>query len=156
MDPSLRARAWAYLVSLALIGAVLWPLQQNEPKDSFPLSIYPMFSKARPTEASIDHVVAVATDGRQQAVPPHLVASGEVLQAKVAISHTLERGRRGAEELCRKVAAALVDQPDWSWAERVEVRSDRYLVLGYFSGARKPVWSRVHARCPLHPERGAP
>ena len=145
-------RAWAYSVSLLLVGAVLWPLQQRPPRDSFPLSTYPMFSRKRPTELSIDHVVAIA-DARQEAVPPNLVASGEVLQAKATITQKLRRGRRGAEELCREVAERLQGEGDWSWARHLEVRSDRYLVLGYFSGSKKPIWSRMHARCDL---RGAP
>jgi hypothetical protein len=145
-DGFFRRRAWAYLVSVTLVGAVLWPLQQNDPKDSFPLSTYPMFSRKRPTELSIDHVLAVA-GSRQEAIPPKLVASGEVLQAKTTISQKLRRGRRGAEELCRMVAERVADEGDYGWAEHIEVRSDRYLVLGYFSGAKKPIWSRVHARC---------
>ncbi len=145
-------RAFAYTVSLTLVGAVLWPLQQTKPKDDFPLSTYPMFSRKRPTELSIDHVVAVAGT-RQQAVPPHLVASGEVLQAKATITQKLRRGRRGAEELCRHVADRLRHEDGWTWADHVEVRSDRYLVLGYFSGAKKPIWSRKHAVCDT---KGAP
>lgn len=141
-------RAWAYTVSASLVGAVLWPLQQTKAEDSFPLSTYPMFSKRRPTELSLDHVVAVAAT-RQRAVPPPLVASGEVLQAKATITQKLRQGRRGAEALCREVAERLREDEDWRWADHVEVRSDRYLVLGYFSGAKKPIWSRVHARCAL-------
>ena len=148
MDGFFGRRAWAYSVSLALVGAVLWPLQQNKPEDSFPLSTYPMFSRKRPTELSLDHVVAVSA-ARQEAVPPKLVASGEVLQAKATITQKLRRGRRGAEDLCRQVADRLRGEEDWRWANHVEVRSDRYLVLGYFSGAKKPIWSRVHARCDL-------
>ena len=30
---------------------------------------------------------------------------------------------------------------------RIEVRSDTYLVAGYFSSTRKPIRSQVHARC---------
>lgn len=147
MDAYVRQRVWAYGVSLALVGAVLWPLQQQRPKDSFPLSTYPMFSRKRPTEVSIDHVVGVGPGGRQEAIPPDLVASGEVLQAKITISQKLRRGRRGAEELCEQVAARLAGRSAYAWVERVEVRSDRYLVVGYFTGARKPVWSRRHAQC---------
>jgi hypothetical protein len=149
MSRYLSQRAWGYLVSLGLIGAVLWPLQQAKPKDSFPLSTYPMFSRKRPSEVSIDHVVGVGASGRQEAIPPRFVASGEVLQAKITISQKLKRGRKGALELCKQVAARLADEEAYGWVERVEVRSDRYLVVGYFSGARKPIWSRRHASCPV-------
>jgi len=40
----------AFLSSLAMIGAVLWPVHQNwraRPQDSFPLSYYPMFRAKR-------------------------------------------------------------------------------------------------------------
>lgn len=142
-------RAYGYVVSALLLGAVVYPLQTEPPRDSFPLSTFPMFSKSRPAFITIGHVVGVGADGQTLPIPPDLVASGEVLQAKVAIHNTIQRGRRATQQLCAEVTARIAADPDYAWVVSVEVRTDRYQVAGYFSGARKPVWSRTHARCPV-------
>ncbi len=140
-------RLWGYAVSVFLLGAVLYPLQTKPPRDSFPLSTYPMFSKARPAFISVGHVMAVGKDGREEPIPPNIVGGGEVLQAKVAIRNTIRRGRNAVRELCRKVAVGVAGDDDWSWVTAIEVRTDRYQVAGYFSGGHKPVSSRLHTRC---------
>jgi hypothetical protein len=147
-------RAYGYVVSVLLLGAVLYPLQTDPLRDSFPLSTYPMFSKARPAFITIGHVVGVGKDGRLEPIPPSVVASGEVLQTKVAIRNTIRRGRRAATRLCDEVRGRVAADGSLSWVEWVEVRTDRYQVAGYFSSARKPVWTRKHARCRV--ERGGP
>lgn len=130
---------WGAIVSVVMLAAVAAPLVHGV--DSFPLSTFPMFSKARPPEVDIDHVVAVDATGKEWALPPSLVMRGEVLQTKVAITQAI-RSRR-ARELCREVAARVND----SAVVKVEVRSDRYRVRDYFSSGRKPLASRLHARC---------
>ncbi len=143
----LLERAYGYLVSAAILGAMLYPLQTEPPRDSFPLSTYPMFSKARPELIEIGHVVGVGADETRRPIPPQLVASGEVLQAKVAIEGTIARGRRAARALCEEVRARVLAEPSMDWVAFVEVRTDRFQVAGYFTGARKPVSGRLHARC---------
>lgn len=138
-------RAGPYLVSALLIAAVWLPVLENE--DSFPLSNYPMFSKARPTIAHIDHVVGRLPDGTTEVIPPAIVGSGEVLQAKTIVTHAIQRGRRATRQLCRAIAGRA---PEY---ERIEIRSDSYDVPSYFDGNTKPLKSRVHARCKA---KGAP
>lgn len=141
-------RIFAYVFSIGLVLAVLWPLQRQPPKDSFPLSTFPMFSKARPRFADISHVVGVDGEGERRPIPPALVANGEVLQAKVTIERTIRRGRRGAMKLCSEVAGRVAEAGDeFADVGKIEVRGDRYLVVGYFTSAKKPVSSRIHARC---------
>ena len=132
-----RLGAWA--VAVVTLGAVASPLREGA-QDSFPLSNFPMFSNARPAEAEIEHVVAVAGE-RREAIPPGMVASGEVLQTKVAISQTVQRGRAACRKLCREVAARVADDDAFAWAEEVHVRADRYQVLGYFTSSRRPLRS---------------
>ena len=141
-------RAYGYVVSAILLGALIYPLQTDPPRDSFPLSTFPMFSKARPAFITLDHVVGISADRKTtEPIPPELVASGEVLQTKVAIRNTVRRGRRAARELCQEVKARVATEPSLAWVDWIEVRTDRYQVAGYFTGARKPVWTRKHARC---------
>lgn len=138
---------YAYAAGLVLVGAVLWPMFRSPPKDSFPLSTFPMFSHHRPAQMDIDHVVAVNTKRQPRVVPPGMVAGSEVLQTKVAIAHAVRRGRGASLKLCRDVAARLATSDDYADVVFVEVRRDRYDVLGYFSGEPKPLSSRVFARC---------
>ena len=139
-------RWWGWAVSAAFVGAVLYPLQTDPPTDSFPLSTYPMFTSKRPPHADVDHVVAIAGE-RSEVVPPALVYSSEVLQTQQSVKKTIRRGRRAAKKLCSDVAARVAEESDLSWATHIEVRGDRYMVLGYFSSARQPIRSRKHARC---------
>ncbi len=143
--------AYAYAVSLVLIGAVMWPAVRTPPQDSFPLSTFPMFSRKRPAEVLIDHVVAVDDRGVAQVVPPQLVAGADVLQTKVAIAHAVRSGGAGRQRLCREVAARLAKEPDWRHAKRVEIRRDRFAVLKYFSDSREPIHSQVYVRCKVGP-----
>jgi hypothetical protein len=138
-----KGRPSALLVGIAVLGAMSWPMFRDPPTDSFPLSTYPMFSRHRPTVVALDHVVGVRTDGRREVIPPGTVASREVLQTKVLIRDTVRRGRKATMQLCRQVATRV----SASEFEKVEIRHDAYRVLPYFDGDRKPVKSRVHARC---------
>ena len=95
-----------------------------------------------------DPIIIISADRKTtEPIPPELVASGEVLQTKVAIRNTVRRGRRAARELCQEVKARVATEPSLAWVDWIEVRTDRYQVAGYFTGARKPVWTRKHARC---------
>ena len=138
-------KIWGTAVSLLLLAATASPLIHG--RDSFPLSTFPMFSKARPPIVDIDHVIGIGADGSEEVVPPSLVMRGEVLQTKVAITQAI--ANRRAKLLCREVASRLagLDRA----VVRVEVRSDRYRVSGYFAGDRRPLETRVHARCRVAP-----
>jgi hypothetical protein len=138
---SRAAYLWGSAVSVTMLVAVASPLWHGE--DDYPLSTYPMFSKARPAEIDIEHLVGVSADGRERKLPPSLVMRGEVLEAKVAISSAI--ARQEAAALCAAVAQRA---PGFDpTLVRVEVRSDRYRVRSYFAGDRSPLASQVHARC---------
>jgi hypothetical protein len=145
MAPKSEAtRVW--LVSLVLLAAVLAPLGWPQ-HDSFPFSTYPMFAGTAASSIDVEHVVAIDGAGRVTVVPPELVASREVLQAKRSIVEAIGRGRGAVAELCRAIAARVAAAHSPAGAVALEVRSDTFQVRGYFSGSRTPVKSTVHARC---------
>ena len=135
------------MISALMLLAIASPLLEDE--DGFPLSTFPMFSRARPGQLTLAHVVLVQ-DGTSEPVPPGLVFSSEVLQTKVAIARAVRGGRRAALELCREVAARLHESHTTG---TVEVRTDRYHVLTYVDGDETPMKSHIHARCPVAPPR---
>ncbi len=145
----LNRPALAYAISIALVGAVLSPMIGEVPKDSFPLSTFPMFSHKRPATVEIDHVVAIDDNHDVHVVPPQLVAGSEVLQTKAAIAHAVNRGKQARRKLCRDVAARLAQDDDYRRIKRVEVRRDRFNVARYFSESKKPLHTQVFVRCSL-------
>ncbi len=137
-----RDRIHGGLVSALMLVAIASPLIDDV--DGFPLSTFPMFSKARPEELTLAHVVLVDGD-RREPVAPGLVFSSEVLQTKVAIARAVSGGPKAASDLCQKVAARL--RAEGHGRGSVEVRTDRYHVLTYVEGNEAPIKSKLHARC---------
>ena len=145
-----RERAWALAFTTVLLALVLAPIVTGT--DGFPLSNYPMFSGHRDTSVRIVHVVAYSREGSHRPVPPRLLDTPEIMQAHqsaVVAAKTPE----GAAELCARVAAnvAAAGEP-WRDVETLELRADRYDAVRYWQGERKPVRSKVHARCDVERE----
>lgn len=144
--PELRERAWAYLVALVALGAMLWPLRSGA-RDSFPLSTYPMFASRRGTPV-LFAVVAITRDGKEQSIPAALVASGEVLQTKVLIQRTVERGPGAIRDLCERTAEKLAREPALGLAA-VEIVRRRYDPIAYFESGPRPIERELVFRCPI-------
>ena len=148
-------RALAWVVSIAVMGAVLWPLSWVEGRDSFPLSSYPMFAHGR-RSAVLAANYAVATDGRgeRRYVPPELVANREVLQARAVLDRAARGGKKGAALLCGEIAGRIAagggGEP-FAGAVEVQIVRGKHDAGVYFdTGALGS--EKVMARCPV--ERG--
>jgi hypothetical protein len=139
------SRAYAALVSVAMLAAVLWPMVRKT--DGFPLSNYPMFSRARKAEAQVFHVVAFSSHGEHRPVSPSLLGTEEVMQASQAARIAFRRGAVASMELCREVASRVVADQRWKDIESLEVREDVFDTIAYWEGDRKPRRTRVRARC---------
>lgn len=141
-------RAYPYGVSAAMLALVVWPALRTPPRDSFPLSTYPMFSHGRRDPAAlVERAVAVTADGRSRPVPPRLVGSDEVLQARALIARTVAQGGAPARALCRDIAARLAPAPAFSDVVSLELRTDTFDAVAFFSGREDPIRSKLHARC---------
>ena len=136
----------ALLVSLAFVAAALWPALRDPPRDSFPLSTYPMFSTHRKT-SWIHVIVGFDEAGGQRRIPPTLVANLEVMQAAETIRQAIRRRR--ADDLCREVAVRVAEDPDFSELTRLEVQSRRFDPLTYFASeaGRIPQAIKLRAGC---------
>jgi hypothetical protein len=151
-----KGKPYAYALSAILIALVIEPSLHREPRDGFPFSHYPMFSSARrAAEAKVAHAVAVTGGGERRPVPPRLVGTDEVLQARATIQQAIDRGTASARELCAALAervAAGADEESLGPAfAEIEIRTDTYDPIGYFSGDPAPRTSKVHARCRVRP-----
>jgi hypothetical protein len=142
-----RGKRMAVLVSLAMVGAVLWPIQQNwrkNPKDNFPLSYYPMFSAKR--EAIEDFWYAVGRDAEDKRyfVPYTWIGVGGGNQVRRQLRRITNEGR--APELAKSIAKRVGrrDSPPWSQVVSVAVVRGQYSVDDFFHGKKEPVSEKIN------------
>lgn len=135
-------RLFAYVFGMGMAAAVVWPALADPPRDSYPLSTYPMFAyeRGRPV---IDQVVAVDGEGRTRAVPPELVANDEVMQAAMTVRNAVRQGPEAMRQLCRRVAERAALLPSFDDTVRIEIVSAQYDPIRYFTEGPEPL-SRTH------------
>lgn len=139
-------RAPALIFSMLVIAATLSPALRESPRDSFPLSTYPMFSSV-PKRAWLDVIVGFDAAGSEHRIPPHLVANLEVMQAAETIRLAVRQRR--APQLCAEVAARVAADPDFEHVVRLEVQRRKFDPLTYFTSApdERLLDLRRRARC---------
>lgn len=142
-------KGFASALSLALIGAVLLPIAENwrrKPKDSFPLSYYPMFCKRRGKCERVTYLVGIDARGTRHPLPYHCAGSGGLNQVRRQIRR-LARRDGAAEELCASVAARLARRRDGRYADLVAIHlvTGKYRLADFFAGRQEPEWERVRA-----------
>lgn len=145
-------RCLAYLVGLGLPLAVLSPIWSGAP-DSFPLSTYPMFARPR-GQPTLHTLVGLSADGSERRMPPELVGSKEVLQAKVLIQRSVAEGPGAMSQLCEATALRAADASEFRdlWALAIVAR--RYDPVDYFVKGPVPLEEETLLRCDM-PRRAA-
>jgi hypothetical protein len=163
-----REKGLAGVFSAVMIGAVLWPVVQNwreRPKDSFPLSYYPMFSLKRSESTTVRYLVGLDADGGRHLLPHTYAGTGGLNQVRRQINKVVRGGK--ADTLCRLVAAkvAQTDEERFAGVVTVQVVFGRYRLNDYFADKRRSVWERmdasrtaerVEASCPVERDLRAP
>ncbi|MEM9195840.1 MAG: hypothetical protein AAGF12_42130 [Myxococcota bacterium] len=142
-------RAFAYIIPLAMVAATLWPAFRDPPRDSFPLSDYPMFSAGRTDPTLVlSHVLGVDDEGNRTPIPPRVSAGTfEVLQSLVMIRQAVHSGL--ALTFCAEVAERVRDSSseELRRVERLEVVTSTFDSVAYFESDGTPTSRVVHARC---------
>lgn len=147
-----RGKRLAALASVAMIGAVLWPIQENwrkNPHDSFPLSYYPMFSaKRRPIE-TFNYLVGHDAKGKRYLIRHSFAGHGGLNAVRRQINKKVREDR--ADDVARMVAKRLADREDGKWSRivKVDVVTGRYAVDDYFHGRKEPVSEKIKASRPV-------
>lgn len=143
------ARAWPWLVGVALLGLSLSPMCRATDYDSFPFSSFPMFAHGRKDAVTtVNRVVAVLSDGERVALPPRALGSDEVLQADATLRHAIRRGKKASAALCKTVAARVAADSALADAVTVELVSERHDALAWFAGDHTPLSKpKLRARC---------
>jgi len=137
----------AVAISILASAVVLSPIVQNwreKPRDSFPLSHFPMFSFHKRTEAQVIHLVGYDSNGTRVLIPAQYAGVGGLNQIRKQIRKTVQSG--DSREICEYAAREIAyrNEPRFAKVERVELISSTYRLNDYFSGNKKPLRQQVH------------
>jgi len=99
----------------------------------------------------VHRVVAYDAAGGRVRISPEMIANDEVMQAARTVYHAIRQGREATARLCRETAGRVSGTPDFDAVVRLEVVSDRFDAVGYFTGDRTPLRSWHHATCEVAP-----
>jgi hypothetical protein len=135
------------LVGLGLPLAVLSPIWSGA-ADSFPLSTYPMFARPR-GQPTLYTLVGLTAEGSERRVPPELLGSTEVLQAKVLIQRSVASGEEAMTELCRTTAGRVAEAPELRDLQALAIVGRRYDPVDYFVRGAVPLEQQTLLRCQI-------
>ncbi len=138
--------------SIALIGAMLSAVVQNwqaRPRDSFPLSYFPMFT-AKIDDRHTEHFV-VGRDARGQRYAIHYnnIAPGGSLP-RVRRETVREMVRQGqSAQLCQNVSARIAERNPRSLRSvvSIEIMTGTFSLSEYLKGNKLPRSETVRASC---------
>lgn len=141
-----RGKLFAALFSLAMIGAVFWPIQQNwraKPQDNFPLSYYPMFSNKREAVENFFYLVGLDAQGVRHQIPYRYIGEGGGNSVRRQLRKIIGEGR--GPELAKTVAKRLAKKNTSPWSEIVSVTvcTGKYDVDAFFHGKKETVSENV-------------
>jgi hypothetical protein len=116
-------------------------------RDSFPLSTYPMYARARTAEVTIPTAIGIDRDGDEHRLTLQVIgASDDPLIVAGELRTAIAQDR--AADRCRAIATrasdSLVAELD---LVRVEVVMERHDVVGQVAGEQSLLARTVHAAC---------
>jgi len=136
----------AALIGVAGVVTAAAPIVLNfrsAPRDSFPLSHYPMFSAARPNVLDVTHLVGRTGDGQRIGLPCSLLGPGGMNQHRKQVRRAALRGR--GDPLVRRAARRVARRPLYAEVVAVELVTCGYRLVDWFDGTARPVSETVHA-----------
>ncbi len=126
----------ATLISILIILLVLSPVVENwasKPKDNFPLSYYPMFSKKRKATYGLYYFVGYDSAQNRYKISYKIAGTGGFNQVRRQIRKAARSGR--ADIITQEVAERVVQKKGhpYSKLERIELVKGYYHLEKYFS-----------------------
>lgn len=145
------SRWYALWVSLAVVSATLYPARQfwaDSPKDSFPLSWYPMFHRPRGEFERHPYVVGIDSVGETSILRGKYWDPGGMNQQREHLAGVVRQGPQAAQRACERVAAKVARRG--LDVEAVEIRIGDFSLEAWFAeGQREPARSATVVRCPV-------
>jgi len=141
-------RSLAGGVSLLTLAAVLLPIVENwrrPPKDSFPLSYYPMFAAKRGATARCTYLIGSDAAGGRHCLPYELIGPGGLNQIRRQLRQIAKRGHGPA--VCATVAARVAHSQPGPGPDLVSIQlvTGEYSLTSYCAGRREPLRERIVA-----------
>ncbi|MET0909935.1 MAG: hypothetical protein ABWZ99_10720 [Ilumatobacteraceae bacterium] len=131
--------------SVAVIGLLLLPVAID--RDSFPLSTYPMYSRARTSDVTIPTAVGIDDRGGEHRLTLQVIGASDdplIVAGELRAAIAQER----ADDRCRAIAdrasASLAAELD---LVRIEVVMERHDVIAQVAGEPSLLARTVHAEC---------
>lgn len=134
---------------MALLALVTMPVIENwkrKPKDSFPLSYYPMFSQNRDGRTTLTYILGSDQAGNRHFIPYHRAGTGGMNQVRKIIRKQAEYDPTG---LCQRVAKAVSRQnkaPDIR-IDTVRIIRGEFILDHFFAGNHVPERSEEICAC---------
>ncbi len=119
----------ATLISIFIIALVLSPVIENwasKPKDNFPLSYYPMFSRERKATYGLYYFVGYDSAQNRYAIPYKAAGTGGFNQVRRQIKKAARSDRANA--FTQKVAERIAKKKGYPYSNLARIE----LVKGYY------------------------
>lgn len=143
----IQSKFSAVAFSVILITIVASPIKENwkaKPKDNFPLSYYPMFSKKRDASYTLNYVVGFDASNKRYCIPYHIVGSGGMNQVRRQINKKCKEGE--SDKLAKKVARRIAnsEKAPFDKLEKVVVMEGTYHLEDYFmANSKAPLKEKI-------------
>jgi len=140
-------RYFSYAAFAVMTALVVTPAFRDPPRDSFPFSDFPMFSRGRPDPMlTLTHVLGVHATGEREALSPSISSgNGEVLQSMLIIHQGITGG--DAAGFCREIASRVARAGSLADIHEIEIATSVFDCVAYFEGDTSPRSRRVHQTC---------
>jgi hypothetical protein len=133
------------LITAGVVGALVGPVVLD--RDGFPLSTYPMYSRARGDEVTFATAQAVDSSGTTSTLSLDIIgASDDPLIVAGELRDAIRDGR--AEQRCEEIAERAAQSSGLpSGRITIEVVTERHDVVAQVEGAASLLERTVHASC---------
>jgi hypothetical protein len=139
------------VIGLLAVASPVWQNWRDVPRDSFPLSYYPMFSQDRGQTVDVIHIVGFDSERTRHVIPITFAGDGGFNQVRKQINRTYAQGR--LQSMCEQVGRRLTASEADPYADIVEVLIVRgtFKISDYFAGKKHAVREEVLARVSTTP-----
>lgn len=105
-----------------------------------------MFASSR-ARSTLESLRGVKGDGSRVGIPPELLGTSEVMQARTLVGAAVQGGKATARRFCRTIAERVARDPRYEDVQKLELSRDVYDVVRYFTEGPTPLQASVVATC---------
>jgi len=142
-DPA-PTRGTRWVVTTAIVAALIAPVALD--RDSFPLSTYPMYSRARGGESTLITARGVTSEGASRELTPTLIGdSNDPLVVVGRLRAALSAGR--GDVRCAEIAARVEARDGFADIDSIEIVAERHDTVARTLDEQSLLERDVRAKC---------